>query len=219
MAFPTPLKELISDEFTQLISKYEELCNKCLVDIKRYVEQTDLDFYKRRENEFIELVNYVNDNTNYLNAAASTKYHLCRKHGLLEHSLNVCNLMLKLNETLNTNIPIHKIIVTGLYHDLGKHNMYVHREPTEKQKAAGFKAFPPYDLAIINEWNTHENRSLYLITQYYHLLEDEMVAIQYHNAPWDGSQEHNYMTFSKAPLLNILQMSDYWATTYIEPRP
>ena len=39
--------------------------------------------------EFAELMKFVETETEYLTAPASTKFHLCKEGGLLEHSVNV----------------------------------------------------------------------------------------------------------------------------------
>ena len=40
-----------------------------------------------RREEFLALMNFVEQETEYLKAPASTKYHLCYEGGLLEHSV------------------------------------------------------------------------------------------------------------------------------------
>ena len=50
--------------------------------------------------EFAELMKFVETETEYLTAPASTKFHLCKEGGLLEHSVNVAETLLKLKATL-----------------------------------------------------------------------------------------------------------------------
>ena len=57
-----------------------------------------------RREEFLALMNFVEKETAYLTAPASTKYHLCREGGLLEHSVNVAETLLKLKATLAPEI-------------------------------------------------------------------------------------------------------------------
>ena len=42
-----------------------------------------------RKEHFAELMKFIENETEYLTTPASTRYHLCRERGLLEHSTNV----------------------------------------------------------------------------------------------------------------------------------
>ena len=59
---------------------------------------------EKRWAEFAELMRFVETETEYLTAPASTKFHLCKERGLLEHSVNVAENMLKMKVTLAPNI-------------------------------------------------------------------------------------------------------------------
>lgn len=213
------MKEITKEQFASEIKIFEGLCNKAQNDLQLIIDNSEnlklKEVLVKRYNDFEKLVNYVINETNYINAPASTKYHLCIKHGLLIHSLNVTKTLIKLNNSLNCNIPLYKLITVGLFHDLGKHDDYIMNEPTDKQKAAGYKANPPYLYNNENEYNEHESQSVYLISKYLQLDEDEFVAILYHNSPWDGVTK---CVFKPSMLLNILQFSDYYSTLYLEDR-
>ena len=214
------MQEITSEQFAQEMKTFEGLCNKAQNDLQAYIDGcADLqlkDKLLRRYQEFENFVNFVVSQTNFINAPASTKYHLCIPHGTLIHSNSVAKTVIKLNNALGCNIPIYKCIMAGLFHDLGKHDDYIVNEPTEKQKAAGYKANPPYLFNTANEYNEHESQSLYIISQYVHLDEDEWVAILYHNSPWDGVTKP---AFKKNKLLTILSYADYYSCLYLEDRP
>ncbi len=53
-----------------------------------------------RKEHFNRLMHYLETETAWLTAPASTRFHLCREEGLLEHSVNVAETMLKLKDTL-----------------------------------------------------------------------------------------------------------------------
>lgn len=65
---------------------------------ERY-EKLKLKVEKRRE-EFLNFMEFVETETEYLTAPASTKFHLCKEGGLLEHSVNVAENLLKIKNTL-----------------------------------------------------------------------------------------------------------------------
>ena len=44
---------------------------------------------EKRYEEFLKFMEFVGTETEYLTTPASTKFHLCKEGGLLEHSVNV----------------------------------------------------------------------------------------------------------------------------------
>ena len=78
---------------------------------------------KDRRPEFDKLCDFAENETEYLTAPASSRFHLCKESGLLEHSLNVAETMLKMKSTLAPEISDDSCIVTALFHDLGKAGM------------------------------------------------------------------------------------------------
>lgn len=214
------MQELTNEQFTNEMKTFEALCNKAQNDLQSYVDGCEdlmlKDKLIKRHEGFEKLINYVVNETNFIKAPASTRYHLWIPHGTLIHSNSVCRTALTLNAALKANIPIYKLITCALLHDLGKEDDYIENEPTEKQKRAGYKATPPYKFND-NEIMQHECESLYKISKFIDLDEDEFIAIQYHNSPWDGIIDK--VAFKKCPLMTILQNADYWSSLYLEDRP
>ncbi len=213
------MNDLTMDQFAQEMKIFEGLCNKAINDLDNYINNTtDLqlkDKLIKRKKDFDKFVNYVVNETNFINAPASTRFHLCIDHGLLVHSNSVAKTILKLNQALNCEIPIYKCIIVGLFHDLGKYNDYIKKEPTEKQKAAGFKATPPYEYNTSGIYDEHESESVFIISKFMELDKDEFMAILYHNSPWDGVTKP---IFRQNKLMTILQNADYYSTLYLEER-
>ena len=102
-----------------------------------------------RREEFLKFMKWVETETDYLSAPASTQYHLCREQGLLEHSCNVAATMIRLARTLDPEITDEQCVIVSLLHDLGKvgypgQPQYIENEPTDKQKMYGYKNKIPY---------------------------------------------------------------------------
>ena len=81
------------------------------------------------------------DISDYFTAPASTKYHGAYEGGLAEHSVNVLDCMLTLDETFNKVYGMPKddegsIILVSLLHDLCKTNTYHTKELWRKDKSA-----------------------------------------------------------------------------------
>lgn len=212
------MQELNQEQFATEMKTFEAFCNKAQLDLQTYIDGcVDLQLKERLQKRYLDFekfINYIISETNFINAPASTKYHLCIPHGTLIHSNLVTKTGLKINKALECNIPIYKIITTHLFHDLGKHDDYIENQPTEKQKAAGYKANPPY-LFNEKEYNPHESESLYIMSKFIDLDEDEWVAILYHNSPYDKVTK---VDFKQNKLMTMLQYSDYWSSLYLEPR-
>lgn len=186
-----------------LMERYENLKSKVI---------------ERRE-EFLALMNFVEKETSYLTAPASTKYHLCKEGGLLEHSVNVAETLLKLKSTLAPEISDESCVIVALLHDLGKAGVpnkpqYIKVEPTEKQKQYGFKPFPPYTFNSDLVYLSVPVRSLYLIGGKISLTEEEAQAIIYHDGQY--VEDNRSAALREEKLTLLLQHADIWSSRVIE---
>lgn len=173
----------------------------------------------KRKDEFTALINFMENETDYLNSPASTRFHLCRKQGLLEHSVNVAETMLKLRSSLAPEIDEESCIITALIHDLGKAGMpgapqYLENEPTPKQKQYGFPASIPYRMNESLVYLSVPVRSLYLAIPYISLSESEVQAVMYHDGQY--VDDNKSVATKETPLLLLLQYADTWSTFVIE---
>lgn len=175
-----------------------------------------------RGEEFRKLMYWLENNTEYLTAPASTKYHLSKESGLLEHSCNVAETLIRLKKSMTMgteDVSMESCIIVGLLHDVGKvgspdNPLYVKNEPTEKQKKYGYPANPPYrwnnDLIHMN----HAVRSLYTVSEHMRLTEEEAQAIIYHDGqyiPDNISVQHR-----ECKLAVLLHWADYWSCRFLE---
>ena len=172
-----------------------------------------------RREEFSALINFIENKTDYLNAPASTRFHLCRKQGLLEHSVNVAENMLKLRSAIAPEIDEESCIITALIHDLGKAGMpgnpqYIANEPTARQKQYGFGPSVPYRMNDKLIYLSVPVRSLYLALPYIHLSESEVQAVMYHDGQY--VDDNKSVATKETPLLLLLQYADTWSTFVTE---
>lgn len=179
---------------------------------ERYIQLTGLieGSDEPRKEDMLRLIMYLEEKTEWFKSPASTRYHGSYEGGLIEHSVNVAELCLKLKKFLAPEISICSAVFTGLMHDIGKVGLYVQKPPTEKQLQYGYPGSIVYNDNILLK---HEERSIQMIQEYVHLSEDEYLAIRFHNSPWDGNKD---CAFYKCKLMTILQNADYWATIYME---
>ena len=174
---------------------------------------------KQREDEFAELMAFVENKTSWLTAPASTRFHLCRENGLLEHSVNVAETLLQLKDALYPLIEDESCIIVALLHDLGKVGMpneplYLKNEPTERQRRAGYGPTYPYSFNTDLTYLSVPIRSLYLALPFIALSEDEAQAIVYHDGQY--VDDNRSSAKNERPLTLLLQYSDNWCGFVVE---
>jgi hypothetical protein len=172
-----------------------------------------------RKEEFADLMKYIEEETSYLTAPASTKFHLCREHGLLEHCVNVAEQLLKIKVSLAPEISDESCVIVALLHDLGKAGMpgqpqYIKNEPTAKQKAAGFPATTPYRFNKELLYLSVPIRSLYLVASRFPLTEEEVQAIVYHDGQY--VEDNRSVANKEEKLTLLLQYADSWSGFVVE---
>ena len=174
---------------------------------------------KDRKAEFEKLTNFIESKTDWLNSPASTKFHLCKEGGLLEHSCNVAETMLKLKNTLSPELTDESCVIVAILHDLGKVGMpgnpqYLVNQPTERQKQYGYPASTPYSFNTNLTYLSVPVRSLYLALPYIALTEDETQAIIYHDGQY--VDDNASVATKETPLTLLLQYADTWSGFVIE---
>ncbi|MEG0693615.1 MAG: phosphohydrolase, partial [Oscillospiraceae bacterium] len=169
---------------------------------------------KSRSLEFDSFMHFIETETSYLTAPASTKYHLCKEHGLLEHSVNVAETMLKIKAQLAPDISDESCVIVSLLHDLGKAGMpgnpqYLKNEPSEKQKQYGYPASKPYNFNTDLVYLSVPIRSLYLTAERFPLSEQEVQAIVYHDGQY--VDDNKSVATKEERLTLLLQYADNWS--------
>ena len=176
---------------------------------------------KRRADEFAELIDFLENETEWLTAPASTRFHLCRENGLLEHSVNVAEILIKLKDTLYPIIEDESCVIVALLHDLGKAGMpnqplYLKNKPSENQRRAGYGPTHPYSYNNGLTYLSVPLRSLYLALPYIELSEEETQAIAYHDGQY--VDDNRSVAKNECPLTLLLQYADNWCGFIVEER-
>ena len=162
-----------------------------------------------------KLFNYLDNETPWLTSFSSTRFHNSFEQGNLQHSINVVNtamgMLSYLNKTLPTPLKLTDVVLAALLHDVGKSYEYERKEPTPRQKQYGYPGSMGMNTSI--PYMTHEDRSLWMVSQYYPYLSEEV---------WDAIANHNepHLTndtqFKRRPLGTLISYADYWACIYID---
>ena len=174
---------------------------------------------KRRADEFTDLMDFIENETAWLTAPASTRFHLCRESGLLEHSVNVAETMLRIKDTLYPIIDDESCVIVALLHDLGKAGtpegaQYLKNEPTPRQRQYGYGPTYPYSFNKDLTFLSIPVRSLYLALPYISLSEEEAQAIVYHDGQY--VEDNRSVAKNERPLTLLLQYADNWCGFIVE---
>lgn len=169
---------------------------------------------KGRKTEFENLCEFAEKQTEYLTAPASSRFHLCKEGGLLEHSLNVAETMLKMKNTLAPEISDESCVVTALFHDLGKVGMPDNPMYLKNIVKNGKEPSIPYRCNNNMTYMSVPLRSLYFILPIFPLTPEETQAIMYHDGQY--VDDNKSVATKECPLLFLLQYADTWSTFVLE---
>ena len=162
---------------------------------------------------------YIERETSWLTAPASTRFHLNIERGLLLHSVGVTYNALDVRTVLAPDISDESIVIAALFHDLGK---------------VGYPG-KPYYLPNDNRWEVEKRnityrtnpeattmslavRSLYLIGNRIDLTEDEAQAIVAHDGIYPVCGGVNNLDYhqKECRLQMIVHFADKWTAAVDE---
>lgn len=159
------------------------------------------------------LLAWLKDETDFFTAPASTKYHGVFEGGLCEHSINVCNRLIALT---GNKFDSETVRTVSLFHDVCKINNYVISTRNVKNKETGcWEQVPYYTYADDPLPFGHGEKSVYLISKFIQLTDEEAMAINWHMGPFDerakGGSPVMSAAFKKFPLALYLHQADMQA--------
>lgn len=171
----------------------------------------------KRKEEFDAFIGMLEKETIWLTSPASTRFHLNKEGGLLEHSVGVAEALLKLRGLLAPELSEESCVIVGLFHDVGKIGM--------PGKPRYFKNDNEWEIKNrdmtykINPREVYMNlaaRSLYLIAKYIPLSDSEAQAILYHDGQYiDANKE---VAHRETPLTLLVQFADLWTAHIYEEK-
>ena len=183
---------------------------------RRIREQATRDFKEIYDRQIkragaVELMIWL-ESTDFFTAPAGVKHHGAYPGGLVKHSLNVYYQLLgdlsirgmdNENEATAICALLHDVCKAGVYHETdlfkfvleGKTNRYTYRDP-----------FPM----------GHGEKSVYLISRFIRLTDEEALAIRWHMGPYDraarGGGRELDAAMAISPLVYALHAADMRAT-------
>lgn len=179
-----------------------------------------------------ELINYLDTKTDFKFAPASTRYHGSFKGGLCEHSLNVYDILVNMNnlykEITGECFEEDSLIIVALLHDISKVNTYedsFQNKKIYKEDGSKWDELGNYDWVSVKSYRTkdyndrfvfvnHELTSEFIVRQFIGLRVAESAAIvMHHNGMGHDSipSETTGLALSKFPLALLLHSADLFA--------
>ena len=169
-----------------------------------------------------KLINFI-EKSDFYKAPASTKFHGNYEGGLLEHSINVYNLLKEKlsNKPYSDIIKVsdETIIVVSLLHDLCKTNYYT-VDYRNKKNTDGVWVKEPYYTVNDTIPYGHGEKSVMMISKFIELNMEEMYAIRWHMGFTEPKELYGTLSnvYEKFPLALALHEADLEATYLVESR-
>lgn len=168
------------------------------------------------------LIEYLDEGSDFFEAPASTKHHCAHVGGLAEHSLNVYNTLMRIDGLLTPVHTQYQVVITALLHDVCKTNYYVQQPSWRKDDRGKWESYTRWGVNDILPLG-HGEKSLYIISKFIHLLDEEAAAIRWHMGAWTEGVTSGYSignaynaAVAKYPLVTLLATADNLATHLIE---
>lgn len=188
-----------------------------------------------------KLIRYIQKNTDFYKAPASTRFHLACEGGLLQHSLNVYDCLVAKRESpiwkgVLKELPDESLILVALLHDLCKTNFYA--EGTKNQKT-----YDAEKVAAAENWQRkhdaqgdfiwenaksyqvedqlplgHGEKSVMLVQWFIKLTMHEVMAIRWHMGFSEEKANYNAVgaAMEKYPIVLAVHEADLEAAKILE---
>lgn len=157
------------------------------------------------------LLNYL-ESSDFYTAPASARYHGSHVGGLLDHSLNVYDELVRLSKAYpEVTLSEETIIVISLFHDLCKVNLYISERRNRKNSEGQWEQYDAYTYDEKLHYGGHGSKSVFILQNYIKLSAEEAVAINCHMGAWDGNKDVG-AAFEQFPVAWLLHVADEGAT-------
>ncbi len=163
------------------------------------------------------LIDFLENKTDFFKAPASTRFHGNYEGGLLEHSMKVYEILKEKVKTCCIDIPATEdtLKIIALLHDICKVNFYKVDYRNAKNERGEWEKVPYYTVEDTIPYG-HGEKSVMMITEYIKLTSEEKYCIRWHMGYSEPKEVYNTLNaaFKKYPLALLLFESDIEATTF-----
>ena len=147
------------------------------------------------------------EGTDFFTAPASTRFHAAYEGGLLDHSLNVYNVLISKHFNPETD-DLESYTIVSLLHDLCKAGFYKTELRNRKNDRGEWEKVPVY--AVDDQFPYgHGEKSVFLIERFMRLRTEEAIAVRWHMGGFDESVKGGY---------NVVKIDPNYEPKQIEQR-
>ena len=162
--------------------------------------------YVNRRDGAVAMLKWLERETDFFTAPASSKNHLAQPGGLVVHSVNVYNRLLEITArdvfggmdgALLAEEVRETVAILGLLHDVCKVGVY-HQTDIFKAAVEGkLDTMAPYEFRDTFPLG-HGEKSLFLIPRHMALTEEEALAIRWHMGAYDDAVKGGSRSMTEA---------------------
>ena len=191
-----------------------------------------VEFGKVNRNGIDNVIWFLNENSDFFTAPASTRFHMSVKGGLLQHSLNVLEALRGIltyngdgtysynvagKDVLSKPISEESVIIMALFHDICKVNFYSETTRNRKDAKGNWESYTAYEVNDKFPYGHGEKSVMMLVRLGLELENDEMYAIRWHMGPPEGTERYTFdQAVEKFPIVWALHDADMLASHLME---
>lgn len=149
-----------------------------------------------KRNGINNLLHYLDEDTDFYTAPASSMFHGNHEGGLVEHSINVFKL-LSSNKMIRDKYSMETIAIVSLFHDFCKINMYKVEMRNAKDENGQWIKVPYYKSNEDFPFG-HGEKSAWIVNKFINITDEEAMAINWHMGGFDARVRGGYNGLSKA---------------------
>jgi hypothetical protein len=162
------------------------------------------------------LINYLEYETDFFTAPASSQHHGACEGGLLDHSLAVHDNLLKIGKEFFDDYDPYSFALVALLHDVCKANFYKVDYRNKKNEYGQWDRVPYYAIDDQLPYG-HGEKSVMIVSRFIQLSIEEQMGIRWHMCGFDdaarsyGGGQVLSTAMGKFPLITALHAADLMA--------
>ena len=178
---------------------------------QKFIEYYQANIHREGADRLLEWL----QTTDFFTAPASTRYHCACPSGLVQHSVNVYEVMMEKHFDPETD-SAESFALCALLHDVCKAQFYkISTRNVKNEKTGQWEKVPYYTIEDAFPYG-HGEKSVFLIERFVRLKPAEATAIRWHMGGFDdaarGGNFSISMAYDKYPIAVKLHLADLEAT-------
>ena len=178
---------------------------------QKFIEYYQANIHREGADRLLEWL----QTTDFFTAPASTRYHCACPSGLVQHSVNVYEVMMEKHFDPETD-STESFALCALLHDVCKAQFYkISTRNVKNEKTGQWEKVPYYTIEDAFPYG-HGEKSVFLIERFVRLKPAEATAIRWHMGGFDDAAKGGNFSISvaydKYPIAVKLHLADLEAT-------